>query len=111
MNNADRVYKKAQSVLSKMIGEDFILVPIRDDIGDLAGKVYILKGAGVDIWRLLDGQNTLRDIKDTIVKEFRAESEEAENDTILFIRQLEDRGLVVRRKKGGKDERKQKKEC
>lgn len=112
MTDTNKVYRKNPSIISKIIGEEFILVPIREDIGDLAGKIYILKGTGVRIWELLNGKRTVLDIKDIILKEFNVKSDEVENDIISFLRQLEDKKLVVWQNKGGIcDEEKRKKQC
>ena len=98
MKYMNLVYRKNPTIVSKIIGEESILVPIREDVGDLSGKVYILKGAGVRIWELLDGERTLGDIKEIILKEFRIKSEIAQKDTTSFIRKLSDKQLVICKK-------------
>lgn len=95
MGYINRVYRKNTPIVSKIIGEEFILVPIREDVGDLSGKIYIVKGAGVRIWELLDGKRTIRDIKNIILKEFDVKTYVAEKDIISFLSQLENKKLVV----------------
>jgi len=43
---------------------------------------------GAFVWEHLDGEKTLLDIKNMIVKEFEVSSEEAEEDLVEFVREL-----------------------
>lgn len=95
MSHADKVYRKSPSVLSKIIDGELVLVPLRKDVGDLEGKIYIIKGIGVRIWELFDGKKPIRDIKDIIFKEFHSRPREADSDMLTFIRQLENKKLII----------------
>jgi len=95
-------YRKNPSIISKEIGEEMVLVPIRDDIGDLSGNIYILEGIGPYIWGLFDGKKLVQDIKAIIAEKFGKNAEEIEKDLVTFIQQLEEKGLIQTENKGGK---------
>jgi len=88
MDFLDKVYEKSDSIVSRKIADEFILVPIRQDVGDL-GSIYTLNEVGARIWELIDGKTKVREIKDTIVEEFEVTPEEAEKDLLEHLQQLE----------------------
>jgi hypothetical protein len=91
----DRRYEKNPHIVSRLIGEEFILVPVRHDVADLE-SIYTLTGTGVRIWELLDERLTGHELKERIVEEFDVGHAEAEEDLVQFLRQLEEiNGLLV----------------
>jgi hypothetical protein len=87
MGLLDKVYKKSDSIVSRKIADEFILVPIRQNVGDL-GSIYTLNEVAARIWELIDGKMKLREIKDALVGEFEVTPEEAEKDLIEHLQQL-----------------------
>jgi hypothetical protein len=85
----DGRYCKNPNIVSRQIGDEFILVPIRRDVADLE-SIYTLSGTGVRIWELIDGRLTGRDLRDRIVEEFEVEPEQAEADLIEFLLELQE---------------------
>jgi hypothetical protein len=90
----DRRYRKNTDMVSRQIGDEFILVPVRRNVADLE-SIYTLGGAGVRIWEMLEGQLTGRELRDRLVEEFEIEPEEAEADLIEFLQQLEEIDGIV----------------
>jgi len=89
MDFLEKVYnKKSDSIVSRKIGDEFILVPIKQDVGDLE-SIYTLNETAARIWELIDGKIKVRDIKDRIVQEFEITPTEAERDLIEHLQQLE----------------------
>ena len=84
----DKVYKKCDSIVSRKIADEFILVPIKQNVGDL-GSIYTLNEVAARIWELIDGKTKVREIKDTIVGEFEVKPEKAEKDLLEHLQQLE----------------------
>jgi hypothetical protein len=82
-------YRKNPDVVSREIGDEFILVPICRDVADLE-SIYTLSGTGGRIWELIDGQLTTLELRDRIVEEFDVEPEDAEADLAEFFQQLTD---------------------
>ena len=94
MDFLEKVYKKSDSIVSRKIADEFILVPIRQNVGDLE-SIYTLNETAARIWELIDGKTKVREIKERIVEEFEVTPEEAEKDLIEHLQQLEEIGAVV----------------
>ena len=88
MNYLDKVYSKSNSIVSRKIADEFILVPIRQNVGDLE-SIYTLNETGARIWELIDGKIKVKEIKEKIVEEFEVTPEEAEKDLVEHLQQLE----------------------
>ena len=84
-----KVFKKRDSIVSRKIGDEFILVPIKQDVGDLE-SIYTLNETGARIWELIDGKTKVGQIKERLVEEFDVLPAEAEKDLIEHLRQLEE---------------------
>jgi hypothetical protein len=76
-------------MVSRLIGEEFILVPIRRNVADLE-SVFTLGGTGIRIWELIDGRSTVRQILERVTEEFEVEPEEAEADLQEYLQALEE---------------------
>lgn len=94
MNFLDKAYKKSDSIVSRKIADEFILVPIRQNVGDLE-SIYTLNEVGARIWELIDGKMEVREIKEKIVGEFEVTPEKAEKDIILYLQQLEKAKAII----------------
>ena len=88
MSFLDKVYKKSDSIVSRKIADEFILVPIRQNVGDLE-SISTLNEVAARIWELIDGKMKVREIKDKIIKEFEVTPQQAEKDLIEYLQQLE----------------------
>ncbi len=88
MSFLDKVYKKSDSIVSRKIADEFILVPIRQNVGDLE-SISTLNEVAARIWELIDGKMKVREIKDKIVEEFEVTPQQAEKDLAEYIKQLE----------------------
>jgi hypothetical protein len=92
-----KIYEKDPMMVGRKISDEFILVPIRQEIGDLQ-CMYTLNKVGGRIWELLDGNGTTLDaIVATVVEEFEVEVPEARADVIEFLEQMKRVGAVVER--------------
>lgn len=83
-----KVYFKSDSIVFRKIGDEFILVPIRHNVGDL-DSIYTLNETAARIWELIDGKKSLHEIKNMMIEEFDVTPAEAENDLIEHLQQLE----------------------
>ena len=95
MDYLDRRYEKDPNMVSRLIDDEFILVPIHQDVADLQ-SICTLDGVGARIWELIDGVRRLSDIREAIVAEFEVEPEVAESDLVEFVQQLEAIGGIRR---------------
>jgi hypothetical protein len=88
MDFLDKVYKKSDSIVFRKIADEFILVPIRQNVGDLE-SICTLNEVAARIWELIDGKMKVKEIKNKIVEEFEVTPQQAEKDLIEYLQQLE----------------------
>ena len=95
MVQLDSTYTKDPLIVSRLIDDEVILVPIRQNVGDLE-SIYTLNETAARFWELLDGQRTLADICDLVVTEYEVDLEEAQFELVELIKQLEEFDAVKR---------------
>ncbi len=88
-----KCYRKNDSILSRKIGDEFILVPIRQNAGDLS-SIYTLNEVAARVWELIDGNRTLETVLEIICEEYEVESHAAEEDIVYYLKQLESGGFI-----------------
>jgi hypothetical protein len=89
---ADR-YEKDPSVVYREIAGEAILVPIRRNVADMQ-SIYTLDSVGADIWKLIDGERTLADIREALLDEYDVEGDALSQDLDEFIEQLVSVGAI-----------------
>ncbi|MBW2594448.1 MAG: PqqD family protein [Deltaproteobacteria bacterium] len=94
MNFLDKVYSKSDSIVSRKIADEFILVPIRQNVGDLE-SIYTLNETAAYIWELIDGKTKVEKIKEKLIEEFEVTPEEAEKDIVEHLMQLEEINAIT----------------
>jgi methyltransferase-like protein len=87
MLDLEKVYKKSDSMVSRQIGDEFILVPIRQNAGEI-DSIYTLNDTAAYIWGQIDGQKSVGEIKKRILEEFEVTPEDAERDLTEHLQQL-----------------------
>lgn len=93
INSRQRVITRDPSIVERKIVGEVVLVPIRQNVGDLE-YIFTLNEMAGRIWELIDGNRCLGDILDAIVEEFDVGPATAEADLLEFIEQLKVEGLV-----------------
>ena len=94
MEDLKKHYKKDENFLFRRIANETILVPIKDNVGDM-GFIYNLNEVGAFVWEHLDGKNRLLDIKNMISEEFEVSSQKAEEDLCEFVGELKEIDAVL----------------
>jgi len=87
MTDLEQCYCKNESFVFRRIENETILVPIKDNVGDM-GSIYSLNEIGAFIWEQLDGQHKLKSVKGKIVDEYEVSPQEAEADLKAFVTDL-----------------------
>ena len=59
------------------------------------GEVKVLNEVGAQIWMLADGSRTVRDIVTALCAEFEASPVVVEADTLKFLAELQQKGLIT----------------
>ncbi len=89
------VYKKSESIISRNIAGEAVLVPLRRNAADL-DNIYALNETAALVWESLDGVNTLQNVLARLTTEFEVGEAEAEKDLLELIAQLESLGAVIK---------------
>lgn len=90
----DSIPVPAKDVVSRIVQsqpggryEAVLVLPAR-------GKVQVLNELGARIWSLTDGKRSVSEIAAAICLEYAVDSETAERDTLEFLEDLLERGVV-----------------
>lgn len=94
MEDLTHTYKRNENFVFRKIDNETILVPIKDNVGDM-GSIYNLNEVGAFVWERLDGKNRLLDIKNMMLDEFEVTEETAEKDLSEFIGQLKETDAII----------------
>ena len=93
MNILDTCFDKEKELVTRDVAGESIIVPIRGHVGDLDG-LFTLNEVGAIIWRLIDGQTTVRQLMEAVRDGYDVEVAVAEKDVADFLLSLEDAGLI-----------------
>ena len=91
--NLEQRYRKSEHVVFRKIHDEMLLVPIKDNVGDL-GCIYSLNSTGAFIWECLNSTRRLGELKTMIVEEFEVGPEQAESDLCVFVSDLLEAGAI-----------------
>ena len=94
MEGLEKKYRRNENFVYRKIQDETILVPIKDNVGDM-GSIYNLNEVAAFIWEQLDGEKTLLDIKNMVLDEFQVSPEKAEADLCDFVSQLREVNAIV----------------
>ena len=88
------LYVRSDSVVSRVIAGETLIVPIRKGVGDLA-SIYSLNPVATTIWEAISHPRSKSEIVQVIAREFEAESAQIERDVEAFLVEMEGVGLVT----------------
>ena len=89
-----RVYRQSADVVCRQVGLESILVPIRQNVGNL-DFVYTLSPVAARIWALLDGSRSVDAIVEQICSEFAVDRDTAVADVAELVDDLAGASLVT----------------
>ena len=78
-----------RQVTSRLVGDETVLLDLE------SGMYFGLDGVGKRIWEAIDEGLTLREIAAIIVSEYEVDEIQAQADTIEFVGDLVERGLLT----------------
>ncbi|MFA6358386.1 MAG: PqqD family protein [Candidatus Omnitrophota bacterium] len=93
MDLLKKSFRKSLSIISRLVGEEVIIVPTVGKKQDLK-KIYAVSGSGVRIWSLLDGKRSLKVIRNILIKEFDVLPDKLEKDLVSIIGELVDKKFI-----------------
>ncbi len=86
------IYVKDESIVSRRLDEEVILVPVRNNVADM-DSIYVLNEVGSRIWELIDGKRDSGEIIEIIRDEYDSPPD-VEGDVMGFIADLERIGAI-----------------
>ena len=95
MINLDHRYQRNDNFVFRRIGDETILVPIKDNVGDM-DCIYNLNEMGAFVWEQLNGKTELEAIKDKILEEYEVSLQDAQADLSEFMTDLIEIEAVIR---------------
>jgi coenzyme PQQ biosynthesis protein PqqD len=87
------VYARSDSLVTRDLAGEKIIVPVRGKVGDL-NNIYTLNGVASDIWNLLDGQRTVAQIVTELEQQYDVDAATLANDVSRTLEELSGEGLV-----------------
>ena len=87
-NITSGVFMKNQNVVFRQIGDECLLIPVANEVGDLS-NIYNLNETGTKIWEYIDGDRDVMEICRLISDEYDAPPDVVMNDTVEFINDLD----------------------
>ena len=87
MTDLETCYQKDASIVSRQIGAETILVPIRRNVGDLE-SIYTLNDTAALAWSLFDGKTSLAQICERITQEYDVSPGQAQTDLLELVANL-----------------------
>jgi hypothetical protein len=84
---------RTRSVVSRVVGGETLVVPVRGKVGDLA-SIYSFNGVGSFIWQSLEEPISLADLVIAVEHKYAVGEEQARNDVMRFVEDLISVGLV-----------------
>ena len=88
-----QTFIRSQSVVSRVVAGETLIVPIRAKVGDLA-SIYSFNGTGSLIWKLLESAKTVTELAAAVAREYEVDPAQAERDVEEFVGEMKAVGLV-----------------
>jgi hypothetical protein len=88
-----QLYVRSDSVVSRVIAGETLIVPVRKGLGDLA-SIYSLNEVGSMIWEALQQRRNHDEIVELVKQEFEDEGGQIQHDVETFLAEMQSAGLV-----------------
>ena len=89
----EQSFIRSQSVVSRVVAGETLIVPVRSKVGDLA-SIYSFNGTGTLIWKLLEFPTTVSRLAVAVAQEYDVDPSQAECDVASFVGEMKAVGLV-----------------
>ena len=87
-------YVRSDSVVSRVIAGETLIVPVREGVGDLA-SIYSLNEVGSEIWQAIVRPISKEEIIQAIEQKFAGERPQIELDVKGFLEEMQGVGLIT----------------
>lgn len=89
-----QLYVRSDSVVSRVIAGETLIIPVRKGVGDLA-SIYSLNEVGSCVWEALSQPRNRDEIVAVVEQEFEAEREQILPDVESFLAEMQAVGILV----------------
>jgi hypothetical protein len=83
----EQVFVRSQSVVSRLVAGETLIVPVRGKVGDLA-SIYSFNETGSLIWQALESPKGLAELISAVEREYAVEHDQAERDVTQFLNDM-----------------------
>ena len=91
--NEQHLLVRSREVVSRCVGGETLIVPVRGKVGDLA-SIYSFNTTGSLIWKCLEKPTTVNEIAAELEREFAVTREQAQCDVARLVGEMFSVGLV-----------------
>lgn len=88
------LYVRSDSLVSRVIAGETLIVPVRKGVADLA-SIYSLNEVGTSIWQAISSPRSTEEIVQLIAGEFAADPQDIKCDVESFLAEMQSAGLVA----------------
>lgn len=88
------VFQRSNSVVSRQIAGETLVVPIRGKVGDLA-SIYSFNETGSVLWTALEHPRSLEQLTSLLCQSFEVGWNDARRDAETFVREMQAAGLIA----------------
>ena len=81
--------RKNPNMVARVIEDETILLPLYKS-SDEINCIYTLNKVASEVWNLIDGKNTLAEIKKRVLKKFDTTPEEVDKEMQKFLKDLKE---------------------
>ncbi len=89
------VYTISQDIVAREIDGQIVIVPIVAGVGSMDDDLYTLNATGQEVWKLLNGKNTISDMAQILSERYDASLETITRGITLLLKELADKGIIV----------------
>jgi hypothetical protein len=91
----DMIFSRSDDVVAREIDGALIIVPLTAGVGDMEDDLFSLNETGTEIWNLLDGSKSLREVATLLEKKYQAGPDEIAQDILGIVTELAKRRMLV----------------
>ncbi len=82
-----QLFVRSQSVVSRRVAGETLIVPVRGKVGDLA-SIYSFNSTGSLIWQSLELPKCFEELVSAVESEYAVERDQAEQDVKQFLQDM-----------------------
>jgi hypothetical protein len=89
----DRRPKKSVNVVSRIVADEAIVVPIRRGAADM-DSIFTFNNSGTALWSMVEANRSSVEMSEYLQREYGLSAEQAMADTQAFLEDLAEAGLI-----------------